>query len=148
MLTSDIDVVGKSIDYLHRAKLAVLRAWLRGARFHLTSKGVHILIKDGDDRNFDERLFYCDDINRVMMDEERIRHGIEIGVLFVAKNGKRVVETDNVDSVLEHLDYVFFNVKAVRRWTGWGKRRRMVLRKVRRKKQEMMEIMRYRRKLL
>jgi len=146
MLTSDIDVYGKNLEYLWRAKLAVLRAWLNGAEFHLTSKGVHILIPHGSDENFDERLFFCDDIRRVEMDEERLKYGIRIGVLFIAKNKKRVIVANDVDAVLDHLDYVFFCKKSKRRCYGWGRRKRVWIEKVRRSKKEQKLILQYRKR--
>lgn len=138
MLTSDIDVFGKDIAFLWRAKLAAIRAWLNGAEFHLTSKGIHIILPDGDDSDFDIRAFYCDDPIRIEMDEERIKHNLEIGVLFVAKSGKHVYVTRDISLVLDHLDHVFFNVKSKKkkRWFGWGRRRKLVVEKVRRSKSE------------
>jgi hypothetical protein len=145
MLTADIDVLGKPFEFLWRAKLSAIRAWLNGAEFHLTSKGIHIILPDGDDSEFDIRAFYCDDPIRIEMDEERIKHNLEIGVLFTAKSGKKVAVTDNIDQVLDHLDYVFFNVRSIRRWFGWGRRKRLVLEKVRRSRSEH-RLLRYYRK--
>jgi hypothetical protein len=136
MLTSDIDVFGKDIAFLWKAKLTAIRAWLNGAEFHLTSKGIHIILPQGDDSDFDIRAFYCDDMHRIEMDEERIKHNLEIGVLFVAKSGKHVYVTRDISLVLDHLDHVFFNVKSQKRWYGWGKRKRLVVEKVRRSRSE------------
>jgi hypothetical protein len=144
MLTADIDVLGKPFAFLWKAKLAAIRAWLNGAEFHLTSKGIHIILPCGDDSDFDTRAFYCDDIHRIEMDEERIKHDLEIGVLFTAKSGRKVAVTDSIDQVLDHLDYVF-NVKVIRRWFGWGRRKRLVVEKVRRSRSEH-RLLRYYRK--
>ena len=67
--------------------------------FHLTNKGVHILIPELPNNEVLRRLF-GDDEMRIIMDEERERHGLESNVVFDAKCGKRYRVTNNIDEVM------------------------------------------------
>jgi len=68
--------------------------------FHLTNKGVHIIIPELPDHEVLRRLFGDDEI-RIQMDKERELHGIESNVVFIAKCGKRYEVTKSLDRVIE-----------------------------------------------
>ena len=67
--------------------------------FHLTSKGVHILIPELPNDEVLRRL-YGDDEMRIIMDKEREKHGLESNVVFLAKNSRRYEVTNNIDEVM------------------------------------------------
>jgi hypothetical protein len=72
------------------------------AYFHLTNKGVHILIPELPDCEALRRLF-GDDEMRIQMDKERELHGLESNVVFIAKCGKRYEVTNSLDRVIEWI---------------------------------------------
>jgi hypothetical protein len=70
--------------------------------FHLTNKGVHIIVPELPDHEVLRRLFGDDEI-RIQMDRERARHGLESNVVFIAKCGKRYEVTKSLDRVIEWI---------------------------------------------
>jgi hypothetical protein len=70
--------------------------------FHLTNKGVHILIPELPDCEVLRRLFGDDEI-RITMDRERRQHGLESNVVFIAKNNKRYEVTKSLEKVIEWI---------------------------------------------
>jgi hypothetical protein len=77
----------------------------KNAFFHLTNKGVHILIPELPNRESLRRLFGDDDM-RIVMDIERDKHGLESNVVFDAKNGKRYEVTKSIERVIEWIKEV------------------------------------------
>jgi len=80
--------------------------------FHLTNKGVHILIPELPNNEVLRRLF-GDDEMRIDMDKERDKHGLESNVVFDAKCGKRYEVTKNLDKVIEWIREVKRKLKHV-----------------------------------
>jgi len=71
----------------------------KSAFYHLTNKGVHILIPELPNCETLRRLFGDDEV-RIEMDIERDRHGLASNVVFDAKCGKRYRVTNNIDEVM------------------------------------------------
>jgi hypothetical protein len=70
--------------------------------FHLTNKGVHILIPELPNNEVLRRL-YGDDEMRIIMDKERELHGLESNIVFIVKCGKRYEVTKSLDRVIEWI---------------------------------------------
>jgi hypothetical protein len=75
----------------------------KSAFYHLTNKGVHILIPELPNCETLRRLF-GDDEMRIDMDIERDRHGLESNVVFNAKNGKRYEVTKDIEKVITWIE--------------------------------------------
>lgn len=102
MLKIDLDV-----DRLDKWSMMYLcwKAYFRGAYYHLTEHGVHIILPNVRETPL-LRLMYGDDIIRLEMDMERERKGFSeaCNILFVAKNGKKVKVTKKIDEVIEWIE--------------------------------------------
>ena len=83
-------------------KYIALKAMPYKPKYHLTKHGIHILIESLPN-NIELRRYFMDCPHRLAMDEERERRGLPTNVLFVAKNGRKVEETEKIEVVLNWI---------------------------------------------
>jgi len=106
---ADIDLY--AVDWW-RAALALLRAEAVGAKVVITAHGYHLYGVP--------RWYAFDDPMRWEMDEERARHGLPTGVLFIGKCGRRF-EDEGYEKAWARLEsrfpfLRFWNRGLARRW--------------------------------
>jgi len=102
-----LDCLKVDIDLYETSVLDAFRQCVKALKypssyFHLTAHGVHIIIPELPN-DYNLRLYFMDDYNRIQMDMIRERRNYPVNVLFIAKNGRLVTVTKNIEEVYRWL---------------------------------------------